>query len=241
MKVALRRELRFLRAYVLISSTVFGVLALAAFRRTAPTRFDEIDVQRINVREPNGDYRMVISNRAKSIGPIYRGKPFGYPGGTRPGIIFFNDEGGENGGLTFSGRTDSTGKVVSSGHLSFDQYNMDQVLVLEYSEENGIRRTGLSVDDMADANIYEWVMKRDSVRRMPAGAARDSAQHELLFPGGQPLRAPRLFAGRDIAKAAVINLGDRMGKTRLRLIVDSLGSARIEFLDANGTVTSRLP
>jgi hypothetical protein len=39
---------------------------------------------------------MVISNRARPIGPIFRGKPFGYAGGTRPGIIFFNDENTEN-------------------------------------------------------------------------------------------------------------------------------------------------
>jgi hypothetical protein len=48
---------------------------------------------------------MVIANRPRSIGPIYKGEPFGYRGGTRPGIIFFNDEGTENGGLTFTGST----------------------------------------------------------------------------------------------------------------------------------------
>jgi hypothetical protein len=56
-------------------------------------RFTEIDVERSIVVEPDGSYRMVISNRPRSIGPIYKGKPFGYPGGGRPGIIFFNDEG----------------------------------------------------------------------------------------------------------------------------------------------------
>jgi hypothetical protein len=38
----------------------------------------------------------------------------------------------------------------------------------------------------------------------------------------------------------VLNLGDRAGKTRLRLVVDSLGVAGIEFLDENGTVTRRI-
>jgi hypothetical protein len=226
---------------VLLSSVAFTVAALTAFRRSAPTKFDEIDVQRINIVEPNGAYRMVLSNRARSIGPIYRGKPFGYAGGDRPGIIFFNDENTENGGLTFSGHRDSTGKVRASGGLSFDQYNMDQVVVLEYADENGLRRSGLAVDDMADADIYDWVQKRDAVRKMPAGPARDSATRELLTPGGQPLRASRLFAGRDRDKNAVITLGDRGGHPRLRLVVDSTGAARIEFLDANGVVTSKLP
>jgi hypothetical protein len=241
MPTGIRRELRMLRAYMVLSTAAFATMAVSAFRHAAPTKFDEIDVQRINIVEPGGAYRMVLANRARSIGPIYRGKPFGYPGGDRPGIIFFNDEGTENGGLTFDGRRDSTGQVTSSGHLSFDQYNMDQVMVLEYSEQNGHRRTGLAIDDMADADIYDWVMKRDSVRKMPAGAARDSARRELLFPHGQPLRAARVFAGRDEGKNAVVSLGDANGKPRLRLVVDSAGSARIEFLDTAGVVTSRLP
>ena len=90
----LRRELRALKAYVVISTLVIGVTALSAFRKAAmPTKFDEIDVERINLREPDGKLRLVLSNRARSPGPIAHGKPFGYPGGSRPGIIFFNPGG----------------------------------------------------------------------------------------------------------------------------------------------------
>ena len=65
--------------------------------------------------EPDGKYRMVISNRPRSIGPIYKNKPFGYEGGGRPGMIFFNDEGTENGGLTFTGSTCTSDKSVTTG------------------------------------------------------------------------------------------------------------------------------
>ncbi len=47
--------------------------------------------------------------------------------------------------------------------------------------------------------------------------------------------------GRDRGKAALVSLGDRNGKERLRLSVDSLGAARVEFLDENGKVTYSLP
>ena len=58
-----------------------GILALTAFQSqsTQPTKFAEIDVERINIVEPDGKLRMVLSNRPRSIGPIYKGKPFGYP------------------------------------------------------------------------------------------------------------------------------------------------------------------
>ena len=89
------------------------ILTLGAFRQAAPAaqrgKFTEIDVERVNIVEPDGKLRMVLSNRPRSIGPIYKGKPFGYEGGTRPGIIFFNDEGTENGGLTFEGKKDADG------------------------------------------------------------------------------------------------------------------------------------
>jgi hypothetical protein len=56
-----------------------------------------------------------------------------------------------------------------------------------------------------------------------------------------PLAAERVWLGRDRAKSAVINLSDPNGKPRLRLMVDSSGVPSLEFLDANGQVTARLP
>jgi hypothetical protein len=99
-------DVRFLKRYAVVTTTLLAMLSVAAFTRAPQhAKFDEIDVERINIVEPNGRYRMVLSNRPRSIGPIYKGKPFGYEGGGRPGIIFFNDEGTENGGLTFTGLT----------------------------------------------------------------------------------------------------------------------------------------
>ena len=113
-----RRELRLLKGYALITTALLGTLSIAAFRQAAKkTRFAEIDVERINVVEPDGKLRLVISNRARSIGPIYKGKPFGYPGGTRPGLIFFNDEGTENGGLTRANGDRFRRMILSRGNV----------------------------------------------------------------------------------------------------------------------------
>ena len=158
----LRRDVRFLKLYALCSTAAFAVLALAAFtHRRPPTKFDEIDVERINVVEKDGKLRMVISNRDRSPGPIAYGKPFGYPGGSRPGMIFFNDEGSENGGLTFTGMRKPDGTYTSSGHLSFDQYNEDQVVYLQYIDDNGKMRKGLTIADRADVPILGVVALSD--------------------------------------------------------------------------------
>lgn len=242
MSDAVRRELAILRVYGLVATLLLMVFSLSAFRQaTQKAKFDEIDVQRINVIEPDGNYRMVISNRARSIGPIAYGKPFGYPGGTRPGIIFFNDEGTENGGLTFGGKTEN-GKYESGVHMSFDQYNQDQVVVLTYQDENDTKRTGLTFADRAPVPIMELVAKRDSIRAMPAGAARDAAMKQLMAPvNGVPLYAERAYLGRNQVKAAVLRLSDLQGNPRIRLQVDSTGTPSLEFLDASGKVTARFP
>ena len=237
----LHRELRFLRLHALVTTPVLVILALAAFRQEK-TRFTEIDVERINVVEPDGKLRMVISNRPRSIGPIYKGTPFGYPGGSRPGMIFFNDEGTENGGLGFSGSRQPDGTYRASSQLAFDQFDQDQVLYLHYADQNGQRRLGLTVADRAPVPIYDLVMKRDSINRMPDGPERRAAMDRLMAPvDGQPMFAQRVYVGRDPSRAAVINLSDPAGRPRLRLQVDSLGTPSLEFLDADGQVVSRLP
>lgn len=251
----IERDVRFLKRYAIVTTTMLALLSVAAFTRSPrKEKFDEIDVGRINIVEPNGMYRMVLSNRKQSIGPVYKGKPFGYKGGGRPGIIFFNDEGTENGGLTFTGSTcvrDSsvtTGRPCSKGtynastHMSFDQFNQDQVVNLDYNDNNGRRLMGFSINDRANIDIHQMVDESDSIKRIRDTVARNAAMERWAMPrNGVPLSVQRLFIGRDVAKAAVLNLSDKNGKPRLRLVVDSLGSARIEFLNDSGRVTSTLP
>ena len=243
MSDAIRRELRLLKGYALVVTVLLGTLSIAAFRQSAQkTRFTEIDVERINIVEPDGALRMVISNRPRSIGPIYKGKPFGYAGGTRPGIIFFNDEGTENGGLTFTGRKRDDGTYTSSVGMSFDQFNQDETLTLRYTDENGRKASAITIADRDTRDIYDLIMQRDSINKMTDSTARAAALERLFGPrDGVPLAARRVYLGRDQTKAAVLNLYDPNGKPRLRLKVDSLGGASLEFLDEQGTVTARLP
>ena len=233
----------FLRAYSALMTVLVGALTITAFRQTAQkARFTEIDVERINIVEPDGKLRMVISNRPRSIGPIYQGKPFGYAGGTRPGIIFFNDEGSENGGLTFTGRRRDDGTYSSSVGMSFDQFDQDETLTLRYSDENGRKTTGINIAERDERNIYELVLQRDSINKIADSTTRAAALQRLLGPrNGVPLVASRVYLGRGRDRSALLNLSDPNGRPRLRLRVDSLGKASLEFLDENGAVTTRIP
>lgn len=256
MSQSIERDVRFLKRYAIVTTTMLAVLSVAAFTRASGGRakFEEIDVERINIREPNGNYRMVLSNRPRSIGPIYKNKPFGYEGGNRPGIIFFNDEGTENGGLTFTGSTCVADKSVTTGrpctkgtynastHMSFDQFNQDQVLNLDYGDNGTQRQVAISMLDRAQTDIHDFVMRRDSILKMTDTAARAVALRAMTAPrNGVPLSAQRVYLGRNTARAATLVLSDPSGRPRIRIAVDSSGVPSLEFLDERGAVTSRLP
>lgn len=139
---------RFLVIYSGVLTAVFAVSMLTGFSKIPATSFDEINVHRINVREPDGTLRMVISDSAKLPGVIVKGKE--QPKVDRPqaGMIFFNDEGSENGGLIFGGKRDAKGDVVDSGgSLSFDRYNANQVVQLLGVDDKEKSTAGMAVSD----------------------------------------------------------------------------------------------
>ena len=139
---------RFIVIYSGVLTAVFAVAMLTGFSRSPIASFDEINVQRINVREPDGTLRMVIADSAKLPGVIVKGKE--QPKVDRPqaGMIFFNDEGSENGGLIFGGKRDAHGDVVDSGgSLSFDRYNANQVVQLLGVDDKENSMAGMAVSD----------------------------------------------------------------------------------------------
>jgi hypothetical protein len=81
---------------------------------------------------------MILSNKTDAPGMFIRGKEYPHPDRKSAGVIFVDDEGTENGGLIFGGFKSKEGKVESWGHLSFDQYQQDQVFSIDAGEEEGI-------------------------------------------------------------------------------------------------------
>lgn len=231
-------ELRLLRAYVVVSAVIMVVLLLAAF---SPTRVEEITVERINVVERDGTLRLVISNRERSPAPVIRGKSFGFPGGNRAGLIFYNEEGTEAGGLIASGRRLPNGSYYQGLSLTFDRFDQDQVVALQHNEEDGRLTSALSVFDRPALSQDTVHAMRRAIDSMPEGAAKHEALRRWRErQGGMEYSAPRFFAGRTRSRASVVNLYDPTGRLRLRLSVDSLGAAGIEFLNDSGRVTRRI-
>ena len=234
---SLRRELRFLRVYALTSSLVLVVLCTAAFRQSTNGTFDELTVGRINVVDANGALRLVISNKDRMHPGMMDGKLIDRP---RPvaGLLFFNEEGDEVGGLTFTGRR-VDGRGRANAGLMFDQFKQDQTIGISYSETDGRRTAGLQVWDRPDTSLGDLIQKLNAANAMTDAAEREKAIAAARATAGSAPR--RVFVGKLPDRSAAIALSDTNGKPRLTMTVGPDGSPRIELLDANGKVLARLP
>jgi hypothetical protein len=221
-------------ALLACSVAMTTALALVVFGEALGSQgkaaYDEIDVGRINVREQDGSLRLVISNQSRFPGLYFRGKEHPHPNRKTAGVLFFNEEGTENGGLIFRGRK-VDGTVTSGGHLSFDRYEQDQVVQITHDEEGERRWAGLAVNDYPDGStdLDAWE-RADAMSEGPEKVAELKRLRERY--GGKR----RVFLGRQRDRAARFLVNDAAGRPRLLLEVAPEGAAQIRFLDAAGQV-----
>jgi hypothetical protein len=234
-----RNELRFLKLYALLSSLTIATLMVAAFRGPRRETFDVIDVKRINVLNESGTPALAIAGLGRLPGPTFEGKeyPQELSGGRTgaSGMIFFNERGDEVGGLTWAGKLVGDGYQAGGG-LMFDQFHQDQVVGLQYQDDGTNRSAGLNVWDRSTEVSIAHILELVDARRTATGAARDSVERAIQELAASGLGAHRAFLGSR-NRAAFLGLQDPQGRTRVRLSVDSLGVARLEFLDESGNVT----
>ena len=130
----------------------------------------EVEAERINIVEPDGRLRLVISGADRAPDPVCNGQTLKRGGGNEAGIIFYNDEGDECGGLVFGGKKEGD-EYSAGGALLFDQYKQDQVLGMMHEDANGRRRAGLWVWDRGDEPIPAVA----GARRLFVGKTHDRA------------------------------------------------------------------
>ncbi len=236
METKLEKEVRILKAYAVVATLLCAVFVLAAFTmQSHKQKFEEIDVERINVVEKDGQVKMVISNKERYPGPgnVVSGK-FGTRTGLKtPGILFYNEKGDECGGLSY-GSKEQDGKFTAGTLLAFDKYNGDQVIGVKFEEGNGNRTAGFNVWDQPDVSFEEQRRNFDEGHKLKPGPERD-----VLLQ--QATAQQRVFIGRSKDKSATVTLFDPNSRPRIRMVVGPDGEPKLEFLDASGKVSQTLP
>ena len=225
----LSKQLSFLRIYSILLTIAIAVLFYFNFRDNGKVRFKEIDVERINVIEKNGDLKLVISNKElQDMGSI-NGKEL--PVRERAaGLIFFNSDGDECGGLIYDGNKEEAVFV-----LSVDKYQDDQVMQLQYMEDTKTndRKYGLQLweygaEDGFDKRMELFEKFKASTDQEEKGKIIKKMKEEGL------LLQDRLFVGKKMSGEFGLFINDSNGKPRIKIYVDKDNNAKLEFLDDNG-------
>ncbi len=232
----LLRQVRILQAYAVILTIALILLAVVFLRQNSRmTHFKEIDAQRINIVDSNGSLRMVISNPQLQHPGAIGGKMVASR--DRPaGMIFFNDDGDECGGLIYDGN-----KKEASFTYSIDQYRNDQIMQWQYAQDNSTaqraRSYGLKLWDRPDAfGLADLVRLDDSLRALPDTAVRRAVIHRLKEEG--LLGSERLFLGRTPDRRVGLFIRDMKGRPRIEIGMDSTGKVMMHALDTLGRLVA---
>jgi hypothetical protein len=239
----LTKQIRSLRIYVavltviVIACLISLILLLRGPRQTDAIAanhltVEEITARRINIVEPDGRLALVISDHARQHPGAMNGKDL--PARDRPaGMIFFNEEGDECGGVVYDGT-----KKEASFTLSADQYKNDQIMQLSYQQDSDkslTRSYGFRLWDRSDRfTLQNELNYFDSVDKLHDTAAVNAAVKDLQARG--LLGVERLFLGRTREGQTGLFLRDDKGIPRLRIYIDKQNRPLIETLDEKGEV-----
>lgn len=227
----------FLSGATTMAAALAAVFALTGAKSERKEVFDEITVGRINVVEPDGTKRIIISNKAQFPGDFKQGVE-----GARPdrrsfaGMLFINEEGTENGGLIQKGSISAEGKVSSGLSLTFDRFRQDQALQLLNTDSATHQMTGILINDVPNFKVTSMDdIKRfgEEARKLPEAERR--AYWEKLSDEGR-LGKNRIWLGNSGEKGSMLQLKDAKGRTRMMLQVTADGKAEIQMLDEQGKV-----
>ncbi|WP_129648127.1 hypothetical protein [Peristeroidobacter agariperforans] len=237
-------------------ATYAGVLTLGAtaallsgFTSEGNARFDTITVQRINVVEPDGKLRMVVTNNNRFPGLIVNGHEYAdirdRKGRTSAGLLFYDAQATESGGLLFGGKKDAQGKISRFGHLGFDRYNQDQMFKIGAEDDGTNHGAEIRFIDQPSWDIEEHLQLLERIKNLPP-AEQEAAlkEFEATHPPGAGTRVwlgnLNLPVSPGDSKNS-LNLIDAAGRERARLTVGADGTPSLEFLDTAGNVTHRYP
>jgi len=211
---------------------VFGAMALR--NRT----FGTISARRINIVEPDGTVRLAISNRSDFPGAWNRGKEYPRPDRREAaGMLFMSEEGTEQGGLIWGAGQLPDGSIQNHVHLSFDQYEENQVFAVDAGQEGKDKFSRITMVDQGTYAIDEKRKVNEAIEKLPPNE-QDAAWEKFFATHRSDVK--RIELGRSPDGSVGLDLRDSNGKVRMLLSVRPNGEPVLRFLSENGKVVREL-
>ncbi|WP_282042931.1 hypothetical protein [Winogradskyella flava] len=198
------------------------------------THFKKLTAERIDVVGENGNKFIVLSNPKNQALATTNGKLTNPESTERntPGLIFFNSEGDEVGGLVFDKDEEGTYQM-----LTFDQNKNDQIMVLrkdEY-EENGqwFRQYGLEISERSEKPYIEIIKEYNFINKLEDSVKR-AHEFNKFWSNSEHFAPKRLFLGRLENLNTGLFLLDKENNIKLSIYVDSYGKPVLQYVDSLG-------
>lgn len=160
------------------------------------------------------------------------------------GMIFFNEEGDEIGGLVFNSAQLPDGRKFGAGHLSFDRYNDNQVINLEHKENiHGSIKSGITFYDRTGNGSFGKNL--DLIEEYKYQNISDDRKKEIIeeirkMKKNRDLGVERVFLGSD-NEIPQLTMKDVMGNERIKLFIDSTNVAKLHFYNEKGVLIGEIP
>jgi hypothetical protein len=238
METSLLRQIRVLQACVVSLLVLTILLVVNLFHPLLPVQhFRLIEAQKVNIREADGTLKASLSNARgfKVLGRTNQDVTFS-------GLMFYNEEGKEEGGLVYEGRALPGGQRASAG-LTFDQYLQDQNIYLHHDEQKDAN--GFSIDDGLSINARpDFTQGREEYQIYNRLEKLPEEQHEaeaLKAAQEGKVMTRRVFVGvrRGLKDKTTyddtgIFIRNKWGQKAIRLYVDSDNKPHFEIYDPEG-------
>ena len=193
----------------------------------------QLNAECVNIVEPDGTLRLSLYN-SQNMAPIMMDGANLLPGHREgqgiAGIMFYNSEGDECGGLGMSCHRNADGSYHSSISMTFDQYKQDQVVQVSVSEKNGQRSYGYTIYDRPNKHISENL----KVRKTLENPHVSQDEKERVAQAYAAENAVRMRLGKGADGSVSVQINDSAGRLRVEIALPADGAARIVLYDKDG-------
>lgn len=197
-----------------------------------------INAEQINILGKDGTPRLTLFNEDHIPNVLYRGQEI-LKGHRQQdniaGMLFFNPDGTEVGGLIYGNDVDQNGNPTAGMSLTFDQFEQDQVLQLLYTKNGDEQQYGIHLYDRPSKTVKQQEDELIDALKIENEVEKNKAIEKIYEGAG-----PRAFIGKRNNQVSV-ELFDQSSNPRLKMYVDEYGQPHIDFLDEKGNVTYSLP
>lgn len=235
MKTTSELKVNLLMTYTIASTLLISFFTLNSFKsKENVQKFDEIEVKKITVIGDDNLPRMVLSNETRQHPGRLNGKEMEKR--QRPsGIIFFNNQGDECGGIVYQSKL-KDGKIVSGMSFTMDNYNDDQVVQIlndeYYADGKSYIQRGININQYpVGSNMEERNKKIEEINKIADKAEKTKKLNELWDKEGS---VNRLFIGRTKGNSSGLFLSGPDGKPKMMIYVDDKGNPKITTLNEKG-------